>query len=221
MEIVPSRSGVAEQVTAHRVRLPFLEGSKPPFKLAAAKSPEDSFFNATIEELGAFVVKDLERHNEDVFGTDDRPDSHFFILDEETVREGSMIIVSFMRLNGRYDDEDSESDKEEDIDSGDEHGQRLRLAGEKVKMKNGKKIVATAHLFNEEKDKTKGFIKFNVLRMGIAHGSTWAECIEKTGKDLIDVLKMSCAKDGVYWGDGFEGTDPPPTEERCGMSKTE
>ena len=216
-----SRSRVAEQVAAHRATLPFLEGSKPPFKLAAAKSPEDSFFNATIKELAAFVLKTLEGHSEDVFGTDDRLDSHFFIFDEETVREGSMIIVSFTRLVERDDEEDSESDEEEVIDSHDVHGQRSRLAAEKVGMKEGKKIVAKADLFNEDKGSTEGFIKFTVLRMGIAHGSTWAECMEKTGKDLINVLRMSCSKDGVYWGDGFEGTDPPPMEERCGMSRTE
>ncbi|MCJ1331153.1 hypothetical protein MMC10_007840 [Thelotrema lepadinum] len=214
MEIISSRSGIEAQLAAHRIMLPFLEGSKPPFTLPA-EPVENSFLNATIEELAAFVMQKLHKPQDDVFSSDDEVDSHFFILDEETVREGSIIMVHLMSLDDG--DEDSEDNIEESSESSDQWSQRLRLAGEKVKMPKGKKVLTKACLFNEKTER-EGKVKFNVVRIGMADGSGWAQAVENASFD-IDVLKMKCAKDGVYWGPEFCGQDPPLKEERYGMGQ--
>ena len=220
LEVIPSKSGVEAQISSHRATLPFLEGTKPPVTLPTVK-PEDSFLGATIEELTAFVVQKLRPKYDDVFPPEYLSEAHFFILDAKTFREGSMILVNIRDAD--YDEE-SESEVEEDDD---ESTRRMRLAGEMVKMKFGKKSLTKAYLFGqqgdvqdeeEENEESEGKFKINAVRIGLAIIGYWAQTIERTSCD-IDVMKMGCANDGVYWGPSFRGQDLPPMEERPGMNK--
>ena len=185
--------------------------------LPAAQDLEDTFFNATIEELAAFVVQKLHGAEDDVFSPHDQFDSHFFILDVETVREGSMILVSMEDVD---DDEEDSEGFDDEFDNSDEMEQRRRLAGEKVGMgRLGKKKVTKASLLNGVGDekRRRGSYNIHAVRVGLAIGSTWAQTIEVTSFD-VNGLKMGCGQDGVYWGcDHCEEEEPPPMEERCGM----
>ena len=215
LEVIPSKSGVEAQLAKHRATLPFLEGTKPPVTLSIS-GPEDSFVGATIDQLAAFVMQKLYPSEDDVFTPSYRSETHFFIIDENTLRDGSMILV---KLNDAEFDEYSESEVEED---GYESTERLRLAGEKVEMKFGKKSLTKAYLFGQQdgaddsEADEEGKFKMNTIRIGSAIAGLWTRTIEHTSCDM-DVLKMSCANDGTFWGDQFDGKDPPPMEERAGM----
>ena len=216
LEIIHSKSGVEAQLAGHRATLPFLEGTKPPVTFPPVDL-EDSFFGATIEKLTAFVVQKLRPRAKDVFPPDYLPNAHFFIIDAKTLHEGSMILIQIHDANL---DEDSESDVSEDSDEG---TQRFRLAGEKVELKFGKQSLTKAHLLGQqggvENRETKGKFKINAVRIGSAIIGHWTQTIEITSCD-IDVLKISCANDGAYWGPEYQGKDPPPMAERAGMNET-
>ena len=221
MEIVHSKNSVEAQITAHRTTLPVLEGTKPPVTFPAVE-PENSFLNATMEELASFVTRKLRPLDRDVFPPDYLSETHFFILDTESLRDGSMTLVNM--VDADYEDDD-DSDVE-DLDDQYESTQRLRLAGEKVGVPFGKKSLTKAYLFGEEngvednEEKREGKFKINLLRIGLGIGREWAETIERSSCD-IDVLKAGCANDGVYWGPNFRGKDPPPMEERAAVKELE
>ena len=200
MEIIRSRSAVETQLATHRATLPFLEGTKPPVALPVVE-PEDSFLDATIEELASFVVQKLDQGG--IFAPETRPEQHFFILDAKTLLEGSIILVNISDANYQ---EDSDSEIEEmDQEDGDDV-RRFRLAGEKVGMRYGKM--------------RKGNDKISAVRIGLAIGAKWAETLEQTSCD-IDGFKMECAKDGAFWETEYRGKSPPPIEERAGMKEVQ
>ena len=142
LEVIPCKSGIETQVASHRATLPFLEGTKPPVTPPTVKS-EDSFLGATTEELTAFVVQKLRPDDDDVFPPGYLSDAHFFIIDAKTLCEGSMILVNIRDADF---DEWSESDIEEDNNKS---TQRMRLAGEMIEMKFGKKSLPKAYLFGQ------------------------------------------------------------------------
>ena len=220
MEIIHSKSAVEAQVAPKRAKLPFLEGTKPPVAFHTVE-PEDSFLSATIEELTSFVVQKLRPCVRDVFAPGFRPEAYFFILDAKTLLEGSIILVNIVDADYQ---EDSESDVD-GLEDDDVHSRRLRLAGEKVEIPYGKMSLTKPYLFGENgvedaQEQGEGKFKINAVRVGLAFGAKWAQTIERTSCD-VDVLKMKCAKDGVYWQAEFQGAHPPPMKERAGMKELE
>ena len=143
---------IEAHLAAHRATLPFLEGTKPPFETDA--ECKDSFLNATIEDLAAFALQKLFVREHDVFAPPYQFDKCFLILDEETAREGSVVLVSLTESNSEEDsdaEDDAADDDDDDIvkhcdneascdreqeDEEDEYDseQQMRLAGERVGM---------------------------------------------------------------------------------------
>ena len=209
MEIVRSRSGVEAQLARHQATLPFLEGTKPPVTLStatAALEPEDSFLDATIDELASLFWQKLRLPERSIFKRRGGSEACFFVLDEKMAREGSIILVSMQQA---CDDEEVERDEN------DEYTQRRRLAGEMVGIPYGTKLLSTSYVLGGEYTGKKDNRKFQIdaVRVGVGSGCKWADTIE--GWHIhIDDLKYGCSKDGVYWGCEFDGKDPPPMEER-------
>ena len=194
--MIRSRSSIEKILASRRNEEPVLYGTEPPVSFdpldpSSDESGEDSFTGATLYELAAFVQSTF------VPLPDAVESKHFIVIDQDTLRDGSVIMVELVDEPDPGDEPEPEHDAES-----------LRImerTSERVKGIMG--------------SRSDGQAEIDVLRVGILQAS-FVHTIDFTGCEL-HTLRLSSALDGAYWSQGFTEKDPPPMKDRLWIREHE
>ena len=186
-QILTSRNGSADE--------PFLYGTEPPVSFdphdpSTDEAAEDSFTSANLQEIASFFKSNIAPLFEDYAVCQE----HFIVIDEDTLRDGSIIIVE---LIGSSDDCVSEAEAEAE-DSLPDNAQALERCSRRLQTTMG--------------SPSEDQVKIDAVRIAMDKADL-VQTIEFTALDM-HLLKMDSALDGVYWDDAFRGKDPPPMGDR-------
>ena len=174
----------------------------PPDPLAE-ESKEDSFIGATLYVIAAFIestfvpIPDIVQWQ------------HFIVIDQDTLRDGSVIMAELADEPDSGLESEGEMGPEFEIEP--EYDAKICRIMERTSQRV-KPMMGS---------RSDGQREIDAIRVGMAYAH-YAHTTDFTSCQL-DTLKLKSAVDGVYWQGAYSEEDPPPIEDRLwiGEHRTE
>ena len=194
-ELIRSRSSFESILTSRGGSCdePVLYGTEPPVSFdprdpSADEASEDSFTSANLQQTAFFFNPNIAPLSTNYAVCQ----KHFIVIDEDTLWDGSIIIVELV---------ESSNDcvfESEDEDYLPDDAQALERCSRRLQTTLG--------------SPSENQVKIDAMRIAMDKADL-VQTIEFTALDM-HLLKMDSALDGVYWDDTFRGKDPPPIGDR-------